>query len=155
MFPGRFEAARMLRILIPVDGSEFSLAAVQRVVQLKNELKDAPEVLLVNVQPPLPVRELFLAGGPSDVRHREEPLKAHGAELLATAKQALDDAAIPSRLFVEIGEPAPIIASLAKTYHCELIVMSKRSRNTLAGFYFGSVATKVLHLSPVPVVVVP
>ncbi len=144
----------MLRMLIPVDGSEFSLRAVKHVVRLKNELKDAPEVLLVNVQPPLPMRELFLAGGPSEVRHLEEPLKAHGAELLVTAKDALDTAAIPSRLFVEIGETAPIIASLAKTYHCELIVMSRRGRNALAGLYLGSVATKVLHLSPVPVVIV-
>jgi nucleotide-binding universal stress UspA family protein len=145
----------MLRMLIPVDGSEFSLGAVKRVVRLKNELTDAPEELLVNVQPPLPTSELFLAGGPSEVHRLEEPLKAHGAELLATAKEALDNAAIPSRLFVEIGEPAPIIASLAKTYHCELIVMSRRGRNALAGFYFGSVATKVLHLSSVPVVMVP
>jgi nucleotide-binding universal stress UspA family protein len=145
----------MLRILIPVDGSEISLRAVKQVIRLKNEFKGAPEVLLVNVQPPLPMRELFLAGGPSEVRDLEEPLKLHGAGLLATAKEALDTAAIPSRLFVEIGEPASIIASLAKTHHCELIVMGRRGRNALAGFYFGSVATKVLHLSPVPVVMVP
>ncbi len=145
----------MLRMLIPLDGSEFSLGAVECAVRLKSEFKDAPEVLLVNVQPPLPMRELFLAGGPSEVRHLEEPLKARGAALLAPAKQALDSAAIPSRLFVEIGEPAPIIASLAKTYHCELIVMSSRGRSALAGLYLGSIATKVLHLSSVPVVVVP
>ena len=145
----------MLRILIPVDGSEFSLRAVKQVIRLKSEFKGAPEVLLVNVQPPLPMSELFLAGGPSEVRHLEEPLKAHGAELLAAAKDALDTAGISSRIFVEIGEPASIIASLAKTYHCKLIVIGRRGRNALAGFYFGSVATKVLHLSPVPVVIVP
>lgn len=145
----------MVRILIAVDGSELSMRAVRHAVWLKNELRSAVEALLVNVQPTLPMRELLLAGGPSDVHQREEPLKARGAELLAAAKAVLESAAIQTRLFVEIGEPAPVIAGLAKTYHCDFIVAGKSGGDGPAGHHLGATANKLLHLAEVPVVIVP
>lgn len=145
----------MPRVLIPVDGSSSSLRAVQYVVELKDKLQQPLDVLLINVQLPIPQSRLLLDGRPSEVRDLEAPLKAQGAELLAAAGKALDTASIRSRSCVEIGEPAPIIARFAKTHHCELIAMGTRGLSDIASLVLGSVARKVLHLSHVPVLMVP
>ena len=52
-------------------------------------------------------------------------------------------------------KPAPSIARLATTHHCEMIVMGTRGMGAVASLILGSVATKVLHLSPLPVLLVP
>lgn len=145
----------MPRVLIPVDGSSSSVRAVQYVVGLKDRLQQPLDVLLINVQPPIPQGRLLLDGRPSEVHSLEAPLKAQGAELLAAAGKALDAASIRSRSCVEIGDPAPVIAHYAETHHCELIAMGTRGLSDVASLVLGSVARKVLHLSQVPVLMVP
>ena len=144
-----------LRILIPVDGAESSTRAVKHVVGLKNKLRQKLEVLLVNVQPPVPMKELLFDSRLSELHRLEDPLKAHGAKLLAAAGAELKAAGIECQPHVEIGEPAPVIAAFARTHHCEMIVMGTHGLGPLAGLCFGSVANKVVHLSPVPVLLVP
>mgnify|MGYP001564957268 CR=1 FL=1 len=148
-------ASPPLRILVPVDGAEHSLRAVQHVAGLKDKLRQKLEVLLLNVQPPVPMRELLFEGRLSEVHRLEEPLKARGREQLVTARGVLDAAAIECEPHVEIGETAPVIAGFARTHHCEMIVMGTRGLGPLAGLCLGSVANKVVHLSPVPVLLVP
>ncbi len=144
-----------MRILIPVDGSEHSLRTVKHVVRLKDSLAQKLEVLLLNVQPPVPVKDLLFDGRLSDLRRLEEPIKKRGAELLSPARNALDAAAIENHPHVEIGEPALAIAGFAGTYHCEMIVMGTHGLGAVASFCLGSVSTKVLHLASVPVLLVP
>jgi len=145
----------MPRILLPVDGSEASMRAVRHVIGLKAEFKNKPEVLLLNVQPPVPMKLLLLDGRPSEIHKLEEPPRAHGAELQAAAKAALDGAGIENTPHVEIGETAPAIAGFARTHHCEMIVMGTRGLGSLAGLCLGSVAHKVVHLASAPVLLVP
>jgi nucleotide-binding universal stress UspA family protein len=91
----------------------------------------------------------------SELHRLEEPLKARGREVLAAAKAALDAAAVECQPHVEIGEPAQVIAGFARTYHCEMIAMGTRGLGPLSSLCLGSVANKVVHLSPVPVLLVP
>ena len=145
----------MLRVLVAFDGSACSLRAVSYLIALKEKLHPALEVLLINVQPLVPALDMMLDGRPSDVRRLEEPLKAQGAQVLAAARQALDQAGIEHRSFVECGDPAQHIVDHARIYHCEMIVMGKHGAGVTAPVLAASVATKVLHLAPVPVVLVP
>jgi nucleotide-binding universal stress UspA family protein len=145
----------MLRILIPVDGSDHSLRAVKHVIRLHDSLRQELEVLLLNVQPPVPVKNLLVDGRLSEVHRLEEPLKEQGASQLAGAGAALKAAGIECHPHIEIGEPAPVIARFAGTYHCDMIVMGTHGRGAIAGLVLGSVATKVVHLSPLPVLLVP
>jgi nucleotide-binding universal stress UspA family protein len=144
-----------LRILVPVDGSDHSKRTVRHVIGLKGELRQPMEVMLLNVQPPVPAKDLLLDARLSEVHHLEEPLKARGAKLLEGADAALKAAGIECHLHVEFGDPAPVIAGFAGTYHCEMIVMGTRGLGALAGLCLGSVAHKVVHLAPVPVTLVP
>lgn len=117
-------------------------------------MQEPLDVLLINVQPPLPKRMLLFDGRPSEVQRLEEPAKAHGTEILAAAETALDEASIRNKRYVEIGEPAPTIVQFAQTHHCELIAMGTRGLSDMESLVLGSVARKVLHLSHVPVLMV-
>lgn len=145
----------MLRFLIPCDGSEHALCAVDEAVRLAQRLSQPVEVLLTNVQPPVPAKFLLLGDGtPSDKRRLEEPLLEAGDAVLAPARDLLQRAKIAHTCHVEIGDAAETIAGMAKTYHCDMIVMSTRGLNAGAGLLLGSVTTKVVHLASVPVLLV-
>ena len=144
------KAVSMKRILFPFDGSEAAQRAIGYVVSAFLGMRPL-EVMLLNVQPPIPMRDLLFEGRPSELHKLEAPLREAGGALLASAKRALDVAGIENQMHVEIGEPAQVICDFAKRYHCELIAMGTRGMGAVSGLVLGSVATKVLHLSPVPV----
>jgi len=145
----------MLRLLVPIDGSEHALLAVEEVKRLAPRLALPVEVLLLNVQPAVPANFLLLGEGtPSDRRKLEEPLLEAGKEILQPAAVLLERAKIAHACHVEIGHPAQTIAAFARTYHCELIVMSTRGLNAGSGLLLGSVTTKVVHLADIPVLLV-
>ena len=52
------------------------------------------------------------------------------------------------------GHPAETIVDVAKKHDCTRVVMGTRGLGTIDGLVLGSVAYKVLHLSPVPVTLV-
>jgi nucleotide-binding universal stress UspA family protein len=144
-----------LRILIAIDGSEHSARTVKHVIRMKESMRQKLEVLLLNVQPPIPMKNVLFDGRLSEVHRLEEPLKQQGVRDLAPALAALGAAGVECESHVEIGEPAPAIARLAKTHHCEMIVMGTHGMGAIASLFLGSVATKVVHLSPLPVLLVP
>ena len=144
----------MLRVLVPIDGSACSMRAISYLLVLKEQLRPALEVLLINVQPHAPAVDMVLDGRPSAVRRLEAPLVAQGEAVLSAARRVLSEAGIEHRSFVACGDPAQIIVDHAKTYHCEMIVMGREGAAT--GLLIpGSVAAKVLRLAPAPVVLVP
>ena len=136
-----------MRILIPVDGSERSLAGVRYVAgTLAPALRDL-EIHLLNVQPPLPAAAASFVD-PSILRdfHRDE-----GAKALAAARQLLDAAGLQYAGNTVVGEPAEAITAYAEQRDCTGIVMGTRGLGHAAGLLLGSVAHKVLQLSKVPV----
>lgn len=144
-----------MRILIAIDGSEHSARTVKHVIRMKENMRQKLEVRLLNVQPPIPMKNVLFDGRLSEVHRLEEPLKQQGTRELAPAATALGAAGVECQSHVEIGEPAPAIARFAKTHHCEMIVMGTRGMGAVASLLLGSVATKVVHLSPLPVLLVP
>jgi nucleotide-binding universal stress UspA family protein len=139
-----------MRALIPVDGSERSLAAVRYVIgQLAQATRDL-EIHLLNVQPPLPsAAASFIDSGVVRDFHGEE-----GAKALAGARKLLDDAGLRYVSNTIVGEPAETIAAYAEQRSCGGIVMGTRGLGHAAGLLLGSVAHKVLQLSKVPVTLV-
>lgn len=144
----------MTRVLIPIDGSEAALRAVKCTAAIAPELREPLEVLLLNVQPHLPMKDLLLDGRPSEVRELEAPQIEAGTVLLAPAQEVLRKSRIACSGYVEIGEPAQTINDFAKKHHCQEIIMGSRGLGAVAGLLLGSVAIKVLHLTAVPVMLV-
>lgn len=139
-----------MRVLIPVDGSERSLAAVRYVARTLAGASPGLDIHLLNVQPPLPsAAATFIDSAVLRDFHREEGTKA-----LAGARQLLDDADLRYVANTVVGEPAETIVAYAEQRDCAGIVMGTRGLGHAAGLLLGSVAHKVLQLSTVPVTLI-
>ena len=136
--------------LIPLDGSEIALRPVAWVLENAANLKEAPHIHLLNVQPALPgdisrfinadtVRDFHLDSGMA-------ALQAAHTQLLA--------AGLTAERHVLVGEAAPCIIEFATTHNCQQILMGTRGHSGFTGTLFGSIAMRVSHLATVPVLLV-
>jgi nucleotide-binding universal stress UspA family protein len=141
---------KKMRILVPVDGSESSLAAVRFVIAKLAPADAALDLHLLTVQPPLPsAASTFIDAGVVRGYHKEE-----GEKDLAAARKLLDGAGVAYSSHTAVGDPADTIATYADQKTCDAIVMGTRGLGRVSGLLLGSVATKVLHLTKVPVTLV-
>lgn len=142
--------ASMLRLLVPVDGSDNSLRAVDYLARTAGGYRESIEIHLLNVQHPLPgdIR-MFIRGDQIKQHHQEE-----GAKALAPARARLDAAKLPYVSQVSVGDVPEVIVQYAKEKRCDQICMGTRGLGHIAGMLLGSVTIKVIHLSHVPVLLV-
>jgi len=140
-----------MKILLPVDGSENSLRAVQHVIAMKEQYSDPIEVHLLNVQ--LPVAsgavKMFISQQQLNDFYRDEGMAA-----LKEARALLDQAGVSYQHHIGVGDLAGTITSYAKDKQCRQIVIGTRGRGSFAGALLGSVATKVVHLADIPVLLI-
>jgi len=141
----------MTKVLVPVDGSEQSLHAVDHVIQGASHDGAAPEVHLLNVQPQILSghARMYLKKDLVDEYYQEEALKA-----LKPAQDKLDQAGIRYVASHQVGNTPEIIARYIKSKGCDMVVMGSRGLGSMHGMVLGSVATKILHLVDVPVTLV-
>ena len=140
----------MKKIVLPVDGSDCALRATQHVINNLQHLAAGPELHLLNVQPSLPNDVgRFISADDLKRYHQDEAKKE-----LQSARSALDTAGVKYQVHIVVGDPAQSIVRFADEQGCDQIVMGTHGRTGLAGVVMGSVATKALHLSKVPVLVV-
>jgi nucleotide-binding universal stress UspA family protein len=139
-----------MRVLIPVDGSDRSLAAVRYVIDALAPADADLDIHVLNVQPALPsAAASFIDSGIIRDFHRDE-----GAKALGPARQLLDKAGVRHTDNTAVGEPAETITAYAEQQGCAGIVMGTRGLGSATGLLLGSVAHKVLQLSTVPVTLV-
>jgi nucleotide-binding universal stress UspA family protein len=141
-----------MKILIAVDGSRHSLAAVQFVIDHASWYRDKPTVELVTVH--LPVPTLHGMSAVIGRQHYERYYREEGDERLAAARAKLDAAAIPYSAQLMVGQVAESIVEKALNTGCDLICIGSRGLGDLGKALLGSTATKVLHLSDLPVLLV-
>jgi nucleotide-binding universal stress UspA family protein len=142
----------MLKILVAVDGSEPSSRAVDHLIRQAGVLKEQPEIHVLNVQHPIPYgsRVSSVIGHEKIAQfHREEGMAA-----LKSTMKKLDAAKIKYHHHIGVGAEAEVISQYAKEKGCDYIMMGTRGLGTVSNLVVGSVATKVIHLSPVPVLLV-
>lgn len=136
--------------LLPVNGSDSSLKAIAWVIEHARDLKEMPILHLINVQPTLP-NDISRFVTPAQLKefHREEGLKA-----LYQAEHRLKEAGFAPQSHVSVGETADTIVDFAVSLQCSLIIIGTRGHTGLGGTLLGSVASKVTHVTSVPVLVV-
>jgi nucleotide-binding universal stress UspA family protein len=143
-----------MRILLAVDGSRSSDHAVQALIRQVALLREVPAVDVVFVH--LPVRPIGTIHGVAlSSEALEQYYEQDAQEMLAECKRALMNAGIAFKVHLLIGEPADAIARFAQEHHADLIFMGTRGMSTIGNLFLGSTANKVLHLTSVPVVLVP
>jgi YjbE family integral membrane protein len=145
-------ARHIRRVVLAVDGSPTAAAAVQRVLGLREDLRDgqALELHLVNVQRPLSEDvSRFIAGKTIEEHHRENSEQAFVA-----AREQLGPVAANAREHALVGAPGPTIAGLARELGADLIVLGARGLGASTAALLGSVAQSTIEQATVPVLVV-
>lgn len=141
----------MLKILLPVDGSEAANRATDHVIALARDLREAPEIHVLTVHPPVPYARVASVVGHETLNrfYREE-----GEETLKGARARLDQAKVAYQFHIGVGDPAEIIARYVSERGIGRIVMGTRGMGAVSNLLIGSVASKVMHLVDCPVTLV-
>jgi nucleotide-binding universal stress UspA family protein len=140
-----------LKFLLAVDGSDGSCRTVEHVIQLLGWYKPSVEIQLLNVQLPI------LSGNVKTFIRRdqlEQYYRDEGHAALKTARERLDQSGVKYAVHIGIGAPAEVIVEYAKKFRCDQICIGTRGLGSVAGLLLGSVATKVIHLAPCPILLV-
>lgn len=141
----------MSKILVAVDGSENSDRVIDFLLKNNGGHKDAREIHLLTVQSPIAGVnvKMFISNESLNEYYRDE-----GKAMLKRARERLDAAGLQYQHHIGLGEPATVIVEYAKTKGCEQILMGSRGLGYMTGLVLGSVATKVLHLTDLPVMLI-
>lgn len=136
-----------MKILLPIDGSEYSKNAIDFVASRTTVLGNNPTVELLNIQVPLPARASRLVGREALDRYYEE----EADKVFTSARKVLKRDNITVTEAYRIGAPDEMIAQEADKLPADLIVMGSRGLTALKGLIMGSVTTGVLARTKCPV----
>lgn len=137
-------------ILVPVDGSEFSLRAVKVAASLA-EKYDSRITVLYAVSLPFSTPALSPEVGGIIPQSIFDELEKEGQLVLARAEEELSNTSVVTKL--RTGHPAMEIIEEAKNGY-DLIVMGSRGLGELKGFVMGSVSDRVTHHAGCAVMIV-
>ncbi|MCS7163956.1 MAG: universal stress protein [Thermodesulfovibrio sp.] len=127
------------KILIPVDGSEYSMKAVEHVVSLAKVVKNIEKITILRV---INV-SLYL----ERLRQGIDP-EMEAEEILIASKRKFTNEGIPSDLVITksaVGFPKDEIIREIQEGNYDLIVMGRKGRSAIKDIILGGVSTTVLN----------
>jgi nucleotide-binding universal stress UspA family protein len=138
-------------ILVPIDFSEFSRRALRAAEQWSHSF--GGQITPLHAYEPVTDLEGYHFFGPdARVTGNLPRIEAEVQRLLREFAAPDVDAARLAEGLLVLGSPARAIARAAHDH--DLVVISSRGRSGLSHLLLGSVANKVIHLAPSPVLVV-
>ncbi len=135
-----------MKILVPVDGSAYSLKAVETACDLA-QAKAPSSVVLIAVAIQIPELEegIYIA----------EKMKAQAEIALAKAKDVAQAQGVTADVILATGaSPVDEIVQAAKDQEADLIVIGSRGLAGKTRSFLGSTASQVVTYSPCSVLVV-
>jgi nucleotide-binding universal stress UspA family protein len=142
------------RVLLPLDGSKESEAAIPHVEELASKLK--AEVVLLHVMAPtyfvysIPGETVAMSFTPEDIERFREKAEHY----LETVVSAFQRRGVNARVEVTLGAAAEEIIRFADEISADVVAMSTHGRSGIGRWAFGSIADKVLHAANTPVLLV-
>jgi nucleotide-binding universal stress UspA family protein len=131
-----------MKILLAVDGSSFSDAAVEAVITQARGLDTEIRVLHAVELPSLLVaREM--GGYDSALDAAWEAERKQAQALVTRTAELLRSKGLKATATVEDGDPRSKILDLAKDWHADLIVLGSHGRKGVEHFLMGSVSEAV------------
>jgi nucleotide-binding universal stress UspA family protein len=143
------------RVLVPLDGSALAERALGPAAGLARAGGSAAQLILMRA--PVPTQLFFAAEGGYGLLYPEQSLaeaNEAAAAYLESVRAAQATAGCAARSVLLEGDAAGAIVDAASEERADLIVMSSHGYSGLARWLLGSVAEKVLHAAPCPVLVV-
>jgi nucleotide-binding universal stress UspA family protein len=138
-------------ILIATDGSELADKAVAAGLALARQLK--AKVTVVTAIEPWAAMVTGAGAFAFPVAEYEKAASESAGRILSEVSEAAKREDVACEVVRVNDFPAEGIIETAKAKGCDLIVMASHGRRGLARALLGSQATRVLTLSPVPVLV--
>jgi nucleotide-binding universal stress UspA family protein len=140
----------MRKILIPIDGSDHSLRAID-VVLKRHSTGQRMEIHLLNVQLPVDSGHARMFVGEQEIRdyHQTEGLAA-----LQEARNMLDRAGVHYSWHILVGHLADTIVRFASEQGFDEIIMGTHGRSALTHLLLGSIASDVIRKTELPVTLV-
>ncbi len=137
-------------ILIPVDGSDAALDAVQHVLDLRRQGLDV-SCVLANVQDAPHLYEVVMTPDMDTLASASHEAAEYA---MAEAEAHLKIAEIPFESEIGLGDAGPQLVEIAQKRGCDAIVMGSQGTGLLGTPRLGSVCQWVLTHATVPVTVV-
>jgi len=138
------------RILVPLDGSESAEVAATLAADLARS--SGGDVRLLQVHPVPEQRVSSFGRVVAYVDQEMERVAAEGRDYLESVEARL--APVGTESIVRFGEPAEEILVEAEAFNADLIVLTTGRRGWLSRIRGGGLGERLLHASPVPVVLV-
>lgn len=139
-----------MRLLLPVDGSRHSDAALAFVASRRAFRGASTQIEVLNVQLPIPPRAARAAG--SDMVRSF--YQAESAAVLKPALARLKKAGVRADGRYVVGSPGVEVSAAATKPGVDLVVMGSQGRSAFKGLLFGSVTNTVLASSTTPMLLV-
>ena len=137
------------KILIPTDGSDYSIRAAEYSISIAKML-DA-QIIVVYVIDEVVLDQLSKVTGRENV---EQELKQDGQRYINYVLGLAEKEGVKADSILAKGRPFEQIVHLAKGLNIGLIVMGTYGRRVAERVLIGSVAERVIEYSPCPVLVI-
>ena len=135
------------RILVAVDGSPFSDAALAAAAGLAAKVGAEVDVIHVHEHDMPHSKAVHLA-------ELESPTESTGVVAAATSKLTAQGVRAQGHVLeADTHDVARRIIEFADTSNADVIIVGRRGLSTLTGMLVGSVSNKLVHLAKVPVLV--
>jgi nucleotide-binding universal stress UspA family protein len=141
-------------LLVPTDGTDFSMAAVQRAVSFASDA--GARITFLYAEPPFPPvycgeGSIVDAGAPGYF-HEQADRQAH--QILGAAEEIAHSAGVECTALALISEaPYEAIVEAAERNGCDLIFMASHGRSGIGHLLLSSETEKVLRHTKIPVLV--
>ena len=138
------------KVLVPLDGSEFSECTLGHVNEIAKGFK-VQDVVLLWVMEPL---HQVAAMGEDWRRDAEAKAQIEAKNYLTKIADDLKKDGLAVETVVSSGQPAEVILDYVKQNQVDLIIMSTHGRSGVSRWFLGSVTDRVVSHSAAPVLVV-
>ncbi len=142
-----------MRILLPIDDSKFSKAAIQAVLAQAHS-KDTEVRVLHVVEPPSLLVARDMTGYDSTLEAVWDEETKQAQALVAKAAETLRSHGIKVTTVVQQGDPKSLIIDSSIEWPADLIVLGSHGRNALDRFLLGSVSEAIARHAPCSVEIV-
>ena len=141
----------MRKLLVPIDMSDCATRALQYAIDIAKKNGDV-ELHIVNAHDqPIIYGEIAVY---MTEEKAQELLKEHSEDILRPAIEMTKSAGVKATSEVLIGDVARAIVKYAEDKYCDGIIMGTRGMGAIGNLVMGSIATKVIHLTKLPVTLV-
>lgn len=139
-------------VVAATDGSERSIAAAKVAIDLARS-NGAVLHVVTAVRPP--EGWWGIEGAPPPPRAVSDAILDAQEEVLDATISQLDVTGVKVETALQVGDPSGVIVSYCEEIGADVLVIGRRGAGLIERFVMGSVADRLAHYAPCPVLIVP